>query len=888
MTDVETLTSAELKARLYHSLKEKGLVDQLKSQLRNRLVGEIRRIGATKVFDVEPVYAKEGSLLHKAANSLVADHLKRCSYDYSLSVFLPESATAIDKVFTTRDLLQLLNISSHSQLYQRLVAQAESSDEKKGFLWQLLCEVASQHGYSRQSMGVQTDPMRMPPPASLEDKFHKLDKYYDSMRDTTHRESSLGMEDRLLAYQRQLDERSHTEVKLEVARFCESELSRMRLEERDKFQGELAKIRRELEVTYQCKADGLLQRERHAIERLQKQQEMMEKETYSQRQSLLEEIDILRQREAEIRRREETINREHLLWEDKMRTKEESLKMREETVRREKMEYDQTLHNEVTKFRLDEQAKYMERQRSLEVRETRVQDRNIEVIEELQTIQQLKDELRDKRMRVNDLEGELTRVRHDVISFEKQNEVLNEKCREMVDYQIVRQENAVTKRELETTKMRLAEMTRDLTLERQKQEELLREMGNQGGQMTPEMMLMRRETEKLRNDLKQEMVVFSHQKQQLEQRLQQEIDRNHELLISYEEQSMQLKEMNAELRDLRQQLQQTRQALGNEVYRKPKGVNRSDSLCDLPRDDSDTGAHLVRNASHPQLHFSDTSRTAVNFCCEQDHVTTASQSEDYSYSLDIVRDTKCRLMSLEKEAQNLEENYRNFQFRVTSVGASLDHHPFPVHPRTPTKTLFTDNIGASPQLTGSRSRHSQQGHARSGRLSESRPVSSTPARATRETATGVERELHTPPRHPHDLHSDAPLLNVSMSTVRSDSPDPALPYIRGQGAVTLERRALSLADLEARPGSPPVVVLPGSDSSGDKVRSQLPVFKTNSVQVGPSGDSASEKTDKTDRGIGSIASDDARHRPTSTRSPDTSWNSQRGMCVYLAGFCLIT
>lgn len=33
MTDIETLTSAELKARLYHSLKEKGLVDQLKVRL---------------------------------------------------------------------------------------------------------------------------------------------------------------------------------------------------------------------------------------------------------------------------------------------------------------------------------------------------------------------------------------------------------------------------------------------------------------------------------------------------------------------------------------------------------------------------------------------------------------------------------------------------------------------------------------------------------------------------------------------------------------------------------------------------------------------------------------------------------------------------------------
>ena len=30
----------------------------------------------------------------------------------------------------------------------------------------------------------------------------------------------------------------------------------------------------QLEVTYQCKADALLQRERHAIERLQKQQEV--------------------------------------------------------------------------------------------------------------------------------------------------------------------------------------------------------------------------------------------------------------------------------------------------------------------------------------------------------------------------------------------------------------------------------------------------------------------------------------------------------------------------------------------------------------------------------------------------------------------------------------
>ena len=46
-------------------------------------------------------------------------------------------------------------------------------------------------------------------------------------------------------------------------------------------------------------------------------------------------------------------------------------------------------------------------------------------------------------------------------------------------------------------------------------------------------------------------------------------------------------------------------------------------------------------------------------------MTTASQSEDYSYSLDIVRDTKCRLMNLEKEAQvSISYSYQWLQFEL--------------------------------------------------------------------------------------------------------------------------------------------------------------------------------------------------------------------------------
>ena len=60
---------------------------------------ELKHMGVKETLPApEPVYDKEGSLLHKAANSVVADHLRRCNYDYTLSVFLPETGNTQEKV----------------------------------------------------------------------------------------------------------------------------------------------------------------------------------------------------------------------------------------------------------------------------------------------------------------------------------------------------------------------------------------------------------------------------------------------------------------------------------------------------------------------------------------------------------------------------------------------------------------------------------------------------------------------------------------------------------------------------------------------------------------------------------------------------------------------
>ncbi len=68
------------------------------AQLRSKLIGELRGAGLNQVFQPELQYASEGSLLHRAANSLVVDHLRHCHYDYTLSIFMPESSMTQDKV----------------------------------------------------------------------------------------------------------------------------------------------------------------------------------------------------------------------------------------------------------------------------------------------------------------------------------------------------------------------------------------------------------------------------------------------------------------------------------------------------------------------------------------------------------------------------------------------------------------------------------------------------------------------------------------------------------------------------------------------------------------------------------------------------------------------
>ncbi|XP_071087018.1 centriole and centriolar satellite protein OFD1-like [Haliotis cracherodii] len=800
----EYLSAEELRNRLYHSLRNRGLVDSVKSQLRNSIVTELQTSlrGQLSLRDLN--VPDEGTLIHRAANSLVADHFKACQYDYSLSVFLPESGLSQDKVFSMPDILQLLHISPQSRLHARLTS-AVNSKSSKGFLWQFLSEMSALHASATHEFGVQTDLIRVGPLTSLDDKLQSLEDLYSSRRDEHMRTGVVAVEDRLLSYQRQLEDRYNSELKRELARMKDTEIARIRLEEREECRRQMDQQRRELERTYQSKYDALVERERNSIERLQREQEIQEKEIYAQRQTLLEEMEVMRQREVEVKRERELTHREKDLQGERNRAKEDEIRRREMEVKRQNTEFTQRLHNEMAQFKLDTQARFIDRTQNIEIRETKVKEMERIVSEEKSKLQSYKDDLRDKTHRVNELETLLQECRHSEVSATRQNEYINSKLRDMADYKTIKEHNSVLRNEMETLRTRLSELLTMNERERGRQEELLRELRRP----SPETLLMQRDLERARENLRQEQVLFEQQKQQLETRLKDEIDRNRELVRHYEEQTLQMKEMNREVIDLRQHLAMTHQALNNEVYRKPHteegGGLPSASHVSVGQESRLRDTSNVRLSSSQGRLSSSQGRPGrydardvyndidVDLVFGGGHHGEISEEEVSSAaSADVVAEAKYRLKSLEKEAQNLERAYTDFHYQMTNVASVPDR----LSPKRVSQ-------GAS------RGSHHAESPAQSPIMLH-RPMSSTPYQQASKRSSSAEYDNDSFEElsggRDKGRASVEPVPRFDISNMSDDGLD------NGK-ALRVKHRPITVSDLEARPGSPGIMVVAGSESS---------------------------------------------------------------------------
>ncbi|XP_077783625.1 centriole and centriolar satellite protein OFD1 isoform X3 [Podarcis muralis] len=661
------LSQDELRRRLYQTFKSRGVLDSLKTQLRNQLIHDLMNPILSGKIQPQAVSSECSSLLIGASNSLVADHLRRCGYEYSLSVFYPESGLEKDKALTMQDLLQLIRINPKTDLYKALISASEK-ENTKGFLVQILTELLD-HSLHKQICNTETQTSPTPGKESLAEKLQLIDEQFADMYPQCHKSESF--EVKLAEYRKEVEQQLQEEMSQKLQHFKEVEIAKIKMDERAQSQKEISELRKEFEKVHRAKSEALSSRERNAIERLQKQQEIDAREIYLQRQSLLKDIETVRSREAELKQRIEAFELAQNLQESKNKTVEDALRHREVTVKNIEETYDQKLKNELLKYQLELNEEYIARTKKITEDEKKIKDKAMLLHEETISLNSKKQEFEHAISHSKELELEIDSVKAQVLLLSKQNQLMTKKLEEVSDYPTLKEE----KMELQVQNKLLKQQ-----LEEARNENL--ELRDKLSRPSAEYLVLEAELKRAKHARKLEGEESDTHKQLLEKQLQNEIEHCVQLKTQLSECENTIRKLNAQMEDLKLQLKQTQTALENEVYRNPKPSLVDRSVIDLfgdktvPPDIYIDGAFLktqpmadfigMGNGTSPRHHH---------------HVLKSNTSQDSD--LEFVANTKARIKELEREAEYLEEAYRSYQYRAIQTTAG------------PAKTTFSSPMASN-------------------------------------------------------------------------------------------------------------------------------------------------------------------------------------------------
>ncbi|XP_039570185.1 oral-facial-digital syndrome 1 protein isoform X3 [Passer montanus] len=650
----ETLSQEELRKRLYQTFKSRGVLDTLKTHLRNQLIHELMHPILSGELQPQVVPSEDSSLLITASNSLVADHLERCGYEYSLSVFFPESGLEKKKLWTVQDLLQLMRINPESSLYKSLTSGTRK--ENKGFLMQILIGL-TEHHLNRETHNTETQTTSVPPyRESLAEKLQLIDEQFAESYPQHQKYESL--EVKLNEYRKEIEKQLQEEMHQKLEHFKEVEIAKIKMEEKVQTQKEISELRHELEKMHQAKSEALISREKNAIERLQKQQEIEAKEVYAQRQSLLKDIEAIRTREAELKQRMEAFEITQKVQEEKNKAVEDALRRREVAVKSIEETYDQKLKTELLKYQLELKEEHIARTNKVTEDEKKNKEKAMLLEEEAIAINSKKEEFKQAVSRAKDLELDLESVKAQVLLVNKQNDLLTEKLKEVSDYPLLKEE----KSELQVQNKLLRQQLDETRSENQHLRDKL-------SQPSAEYLACQVELRRVEHSMKLVLDEFESHKQMLEKQLQNEIERCAQLKAQLLDSEATVRKLNVQVEELKLQVKQTQAALENEVYRNPKPslVDRSvlDFLGDrvVPHDIYVDGA-LPRKLLLPDVGTA--SAVPGPGCHPQLQPRSASPDSD----LECIARARARVKELEKEAEYLQEAYRSYQHRAMLNAAS--------------------------------------------------------------------------------------------------------------------------------------------------------------------------------------------------------------------------
>ena len=256
------------------------------------------------------------------------------------------------------------------------------------------------------------------------------------------------LEERMMKYKREVEAKYKADLEKEIARLRDFEVSKIKMEEAQKYREKLNKFSEEMETLHLQNVKELKSREHETVQRIKEKERQVEQAAYEHRQKVLKDEEMLRFKDAEVKK---TMEMELIL-----------VKQERDKTQQLQKEYEQKL-NEMSNIKLKLEKDMAEELQNFKSNHTRsFQDKDFEVHRRVLAVEEDENRVRMQQERLTESEKRNATILQEIGDLRKELDELrkenNRYQRENLDQkEQIRTLNDNLKRETEISKSREAE-----------------------------------------------------------------------------------------------------------------------------------------------------------------------------------------------------------------------------------------------------------------------------------------------------------------------------------------------------------------------------------------------------------------------------------------------
>lgn len=358
---------------MYDSFKSNGILDNLKANARAKIFSELKKRNSSSASGKDltsirgKIEGKDNNLIYKFWVSIINDFLKKNEMAYTMSVLIPESSLG-SQTLTKSELEEVLKLNTEPLDKESKVTSSTS-------LLQDIVE-AMRRGQSirpnQVTWSVQTEEGEEG--LTLDQKLKKVDLKYMEASAADRVMPYKVMEERMLKYKRECDERWSKEIQAEVAKIRDIEISHIRLEEAASYRAKLSEFRNELDTMHKQKLKELKLREWEILERWKTKDREIESAAFEHRQKVLRDLEMLRYKEQETKK---TVEMELLIIKNEreklfQKEKEADLKLKDLNLLKAALE--KKTYSDIDEFKRTYESKFDDSKRDIQIRRMQLEE----------------------------------------------------------------------------------------------------------------------------------------------------------------------------------------------------------------------------------------------------------------------------------------------------------------------------------------------------------------------------------------------------------------------------------------------------------------------------------------------------------------------------------